>query len=154
MSPDVMCNLISDYASYPTLTSKFSWTTASTLTSALQSSRTKVAGRVGLLRFIFGQYEHFFKGKIGKKRETGLQISNIGQFNSTHAETEKWHIERMIFAQCDAVTGAAIKLNVCGNPSGGLAITVTWSSDAVENALVEEFISKFTQMLQDVLEKQ
>jgi NRPS condensation-like uncharacterized protein len=153
MSPDVMCNLISHYPSYPTLTSKFSWATASTLTSALQSSRTKAAGEVGLLKFIFGQYEHFFKDKIGKKREAGLQISNVGRFDSTHAETEKWHIERMIFAQCDVVTGAAIKLNVCGNPSGGLAIAVTWSPDAAENALVEAFISKFKQLLQDVLEE-
>jgi len=109
-----------------------------------------------LLKFIFGQYEHFFKDKIGKKREAGLQISNIGRFDSSgvaHTETEKWHIERTIFAQCDVITGAAIKLNVCGNPSGGLAITVTWSPDAAEGALVEAFISKFQQMFQDVLEK-
>jgi len=109
-----------------------------------------------MLKFLFGRFEPFFNDKIGKKREVGLEISSIGRFDPSgdiRADSEKWHIERMILAQCDVVTGAAIKMNVCGNPLGGLAIAVTWGSESVENALVEAFLFKFKQMFQDVLQE-
>jgi hypothetical protein len=156
-SPDVMCDHVSHYHSYPTLASTFSWATASTLTSTLQSYRMKSAGVVGMLRFIFGQYEAFFNDKIGKKRDAGLEISNIGRFDpagAINADLEKWHIDRMIFAQSNVIQGAAIKLNVCGNPLGGLAIAVTWTSVAVGNALAEAFVLKFKQMFQEVVEEE
>jgi hypothetical protein len=105
--------------------------------------------------FIFGQFESFWKDKIGKKREAGLEVSSIGPFNparSVPADSQKWIADRVIFAQSDVGTGAAIKLNVCGNPLGGLAIAVTWGLDAVDAAFVEAFISKFRQMLQEIVE--
>jgi hypothetical protein len=105
--------------------------------------------------FIFGKFEGFWKDKIGKKRETGLEVSSIGPFNparSVHTGSQKWVTDRVIFAQSDVGTGAAIKLNVCGNPLGGLAITVTWSLDAVDAAFAEAFVSKFRQMLQEIVE--
>jgi hypothetical protein len=149
-----MCEHVSHYHSYPTLTSEFSWATASALTSTLQSFRTKAAGEVGMLKFIFGQYEAFFKNKINKKREAGMEISSIGRFDPSEAvhANSQWHIDRVIFAQCDTITGAAIKLNVCGNPLGGFAIAVTWGPDAVEEALVEAFVSNFKQMFQELIE--
>jgi hypothetical protein len=150
-SPDVLCDHISHYHFYPAITSTFSWMAASALTATLRSFREKAAGEMGLLMFLFGQYEAFFKGKIGKKREAGLQVSSIGKFDSA-VGTDKWQIDRMIFAQCDVVVGAAIKLNVCGNPLGGLAIAVTWGSDSVENTFVEAFIFKFRQMFKEVID--
>ena len=155
-SPDVMCNHVSHYPTYTPLTPKFSWATASALTSALHTFRTTgAAGEVGILMLIFGQFEAYWKCKIGKKREAGLEISSIGEFDPSGAihEDSKWRIERMIFAQSDAGAGAAIKLNVCGNPLGGLAIAVTWSSDAVENSVVEAFVSNFKQMFDEFVEE-
>jgi hypothetical protein len=35
-------------------------------------------GEIGILKLLFGQFEGFWKDKIGKKREAGLEISNIG----------------------------------------------------------------------------
>jgi hypothetical protein len=45
----------------------------------------------------------------------------------------------------------AIKLNVYGNPLGGLAIAVMWSLDAMDTAFAEAFILKFRQMLQEIM---
>jgi len=108
-----------------------------------------------MLRFIFGRYEAFFKGKIKRKREAGLEISSIGRFDTSkavHVDSEKWQIDRVVFAQCDVITGAAFKMNVCGDPLGGLAIAVTWGLDAVDVAFIEAFVSKFKQMFQKILE--
>ena len=57
----------------------------------------------------------------------------------------------MVFAQFNLVTNVALKLNVCGNPVGGLAITVVWSSDSMEAALAEAFVSKLGQMFLEVI---
>lgn len=153
-SPDVICNHVTQYPTYTILTPEFSWSTASKLTSALYSFRRKAAGEVGMLRYIFGQFEAFWKAKFGRKREAGFEISSIGRFSPSgcaHADTEKWHIDRVIFAQSDLLTGAAIKLNVCGNPLGGMAIAVAWSLDTVEPALAEAFVSTLKQMFREII---
>jgi hypothetical protein len=154
-SPSVMCNHVSQYPTFTTLTPKFSWAAASTLTSTVHSFRAVGGpGELGILMFIFGQFEGFWKAKFGKKREVGLEVSSIGPFNpaSAHTDPQKWVIDRVIFAQSDVGTGAAIKLNVCGNPLGGLAIAVTWGLDAVDAAFAEAFISKFRHMFQEIVE--
>lgn len=106
-----------------------------------------------MLKLTFGRLEAFFKGKVGKKRDAALEISSIGRFDSgrpVKVDTTKWHIDRLFFTQSN-VTGAAVKMNVCGNPLGGLAISVSWSLDAVEEAMIEAFICKFKQKFQEVL---
>lgn len=154
-SPDIMCNHISAYHSYSSLSPSFSWTDASKLTSTLRSFRSHAAGIVGMLKFIFGQYELFYRDKVGKKRDGGLEISNIGKFDiaevtdSNSADT--WTVDRVTFAQFNRVIGAAIELNVVGTPSGGLTVTVVWSSETVEDALVEVFIPKFREAFYEIL---
>jgi hypothetical protein len=41
------------------------------------------------------------------------------------------------------VGGAAIKLNVAGDPEGGVGVSVTWVDGAVEDSFVESFVSEF-----------
>ena len=136
-----MCNHVSQYLSHHFLTPTFSWATASALTSTLHSVRVtdQALGKVGMLWFLFGNFKAFWKSKIGEKREAGFETSSVGQFY------------RVVVAQSDCVTGAAIKLNICGNPLGGLAITVTWSLDSIEAALAGAFVLRFKQMLQEIL---
>jgi hypothetical protein len=150
-SPSAMCNHVSQYLSHHFLTPTFSWATASALTSTLHSVRVtdQALGKVGMLWFLFGNFKAFWKSKIGEKREAGFETSSVGQFyppEDAHTGLEKWRIDRVVVAQSDCVTGAAIKLNICGNPLGGLAITVTWSLDSVEAALADAFVLRFKQM--------
>ena len=91
---------------------------------------------------------------MGRKRELGLEISNVGRFDPSEGaqgDAKKWHIDWMVFAQSNIVIGAAVKVNVCGNPLGGLAISVVWSLDSVEAALAEGFVSKLDQMFLEVI---
>lgn len=144
----VFCNHFSSYHAYPPISPEFSWATASNLTSTLHAFRSKAPGEVGMLKFIFGQYENLFKGKIGKKRDVGLEVSNIGKFvalanTEGDSSKENWIIDRLIFAQSDVIVGAAIKLNVVGTPAGGLTIAVTWGPETVDDAFAEAFVSMF-----------
>jgi hypothetical protein len=50
-----------------------------------------------------------------------------------------WSIGKMAFAQWDSVVGAALKINVVGNPLGGIAITVTWGGGCMEDSMAESF---------------
>ena len=153
-SPDVMCNHVSQYHTYTTLTPEVCWSSAATLKATLHSFRAEAAGEVGMLRILCGQFGAFWKSKMGTKRELGLEVSNVGRFDlsgTAQDDAKKWHIDRMVFAQSNIVIGAAIKVNVCGNPLGGLAITVVWSSDSVEAALAEGFVSKLEQMFLEVI---
>jgi hypothetical protein len=108
---------------------------------------------ISILKLLFGQFEGFWKDKIRKKREVGLEISNIGPFNparGVHPDSQKWFIDHVIFTQLDVGTGVAINLNMCKNPLGELAIAMTWSLDAMNTAFTKAFILKFRQMLREI----
>ena len=53
----------------------------------------------------------------------------------------------MYFAQCDAIGGAAIKMNVVGSPSGSVNVVVTWGEGAIDEAMVNAFMTGFKSKL-------
>ncbi|GLB41856.1 hypothetical protein LshimejAT787_1004560 [Lyophyllum shimeji] len=144
-SNDVFCEHLSAMHTYPRVNPIFSWDEASRCASALRSCTPTSVEEVGMLKFLFGKYAAFFKGKVGKKRQGGLEISNLGPFeaSSDRAGGETWTIGRTGFAQCDAPLGSAIKINVVGDPLGGMTIAVTWGVGSIENSFGESFVSSF-----------
>ncbi|KAF8889283.1 alcohol acetyltransferase [Infundibulicybe gibba] len=152
-SPDVFCDHVTAYHFYPPIQPDFSWADASGLASELRSQVTKSREEIGMLTFLFGKYESFFKGKLGTKRQGGLECSNLERVDLGNDATKgDWSIIRVIFAQCDVVVGAALKVNMAGDPLGGLTVAVTWGDDAVERSLVESFVVQLQDRFTAVIE--
>ncbi|KDQ61357.1 hypothetical protein JAAARDRAFT_54731 [Jaapia argillacea MUCL 33604] len=143
------------------------WASATSLTSSIRSTRSKCREQVGLLKFLFGDFEGFFKGKMGKKREVGFVISNLGSFfppsrlesptrSFSPGDTQpgpSWEIRSIHFAQCDTIAGSAMKLNVVGDGEGGVCVGVTWGEGAIDDGL-GEFVSGFREGFMRVLEEE
>ncbi|KAF5383777.1 hypothetical protein D9615_003564 [Tricholomella constricta] len=142
---DVFCDHVSTLHSYPRINATFSWVEAAQYASRLRSYTPQSVEEIGMIRFLFGKYASFFKGKLGKKRQGGIEISNVGRFEakSSLEAGPTWSIGRMVFAQCDAVLGAALKLNVVGDSLGGVTVAVTWGAGAIPDSFAEEFTSRF-----------
>ena len=137
---DVFCNCVSTMHFYPPFQSDFSWTEASKFTAVLRSS-PKSGEQVGMLKYLYGDYIGYFQGKLGHNREGSLELSNLGPFGGVAPGDGEWSIGKTAFAQCDSVVGSALKMNVTGNPLGGIAITVTWGVGSVDEPVAESFVA-------------
>jgi len=142
--PDAMCNQISAFEMFSPITqTEFSWKEAATLASTLRSQVEKSKEKVGAIKFLFGNYNAFFKAMRGKKRKIGFELSNLGRAFWKVEPEDKWKTEKMVFALCAPVEGAAINLGVVGGPEGSISVSVTWGDNAVASSLVESFITEF-----------
>ncbi|KAF5355358.1 hypothetical protein D9758_006113 [Tetrapyrgos nigripes] len=120
--------------------------------STLRTQSKTCKSQIGLLKFLGGNYTGFFQGKLGKKRQTGVELSNLGRFElEEEGDGTGWEIQDIVFAQCDAVVGAAIKVNVASAPSGNMAICVTWGDSAVDHGLVDAFIAEMRLQISEIL---
>ncbi|KAJ7231908.1 alcohol acetyltransferase [Mycena haematopus] len=156
VSGDAICDFVSAHVAYPPLNPDFSWTAAARYARKLQKqksgARQKSEARqsIGLLRFLFGNYIPWMRGHLGRKRDSGFVLSNLGRFDAPMVEGT-WNIVDTVFAQSDVVIGAAFKLNVVCDPTGTLHIALTWGDDSVESGFVESFISQFQDAFYNLL---
>ncbi|TBU23723.1 alcohol acetyltransferase [Dichomitus squalens] len=139
-------------------TGDFPWDVAAEFTGTLQRAIVCAGPVTGMLKYLFGRYEEYLEGHLGKKRGWGLELSNLGPFpgspssgttdleksedgagDSTEVLAARWKIKEMTFAQAE-VLGSALKLNVVGSPEGGLGMTVSWGTSAVDKELAEAFV--------------
>ncbi|KAI0819389.1 hypothetical protein BC628DRAFT_1333029, partial [Trametes gibbosa] len=96
------------------------------------------------------------RGRLGKKREGTLEISNLGRAPSMTpwvaggAPTNRWAIRETVFVQVDGTLGPALKINVTGTPDGGLGVSLTWGKGAVDDELAEDFVTAFTNGLNEL----
>jgi hypothetical protein len=166
-SPNVMCDHISGISSYTPIsalanesTSRawFSWPVAAKLNKKIRASTKKSREVVGTIRYLFllGMSESFFLGQLGQKRKVALELSNVGKFTVPATESnnneDAWSIGNMYFAQCDSVSGPAIKFNVVGSPTGSVNITFTWGPGAIDDDFAEAFVRDIKAALSSVLE--
>ncbi|KAJ7625533.1 alcohol acetyltransferase [Roridomyces roridus] len=146
----VMCDYVSTHHTFPTINPAFSWPAAAAYARELQRQKQGVARQeIGMLMLLFGNIAGFLRSKLGQKRGATFEVSNLGR---VAASTEgPWRLGRMIFAQCDSVIGPALKVNVVGDPSGGLSVCLTWGEEAIEKSLAESFASQFQEGLRALL---
>ncbi|KAH9949943.1 alcohol acetyltransferase [Amylocystis lapponica] len=165
ISADEFCNAISVYESLhpllaPTDADAFPWDAAARFTVELHAGLARTREQMGLFKFLFGNIEGWVRGKMGRKRGHGVELSNVGPFPGPAAaaaeatEAEAWHIAAVQFAQPCHVFGAALIIGLVGTPLGGLGISVTWDEDSVDAAFAEAFVEGFRQGLQDHAGKQ
>lgn len=170
---DVMCNHVSSYQSHTRVakfqsidkgkrpwTDSFSWDTSAKCATKLRNSVKSSPETIGMLKFLFGRYQEYFEGKLGRKRVHGIEVSNLGVFpaelagsSGSSAAEAGWKVEDVFFGQSDATVGAAIKVNVAGSPSGAIGITFTWGDGAVDGAFAEGFVEEFREAVEVILHK-
>ncbi|THU92734.1 hypothetical protein K435DRAFT_725967, partial [Dendrothele bispora CBS 962.96] len=157
-SKDAICDHPSSVTLYTPINATFSWKDATSLASTLrahsQSQFREPRTQIGLLKFLYGKYEAFFKGKLDRKRDAALELSNVGRFelDEPNEPGSGWQIEDVAFAQCNAVVGPAITANVASAPGGNMTLVFTWGDSAVESGLVDAFITKFKDQASEILE--
>ncbi|EIW55329.1 uncharacterized protein TRAVEDRAFT_23041 [Trametes versicolor FP-101664 SS1] len=169
VSPATICNCVSGYAALRHLPAQrpsasprlcsFPWEHAQAFSATLAREAPQSPALIGVLRRIFGQdYEGFFRGQLGKKREHSLEISNLGRVPPPFAaqpatrqeNATEWKIRETVFAQANGALGAALKVNVTGTPEGGLGLTITWGVGAVDGELAEEFVMGLAEGLKEL----
>ena len=93
---------------------------------------------VGLLRWL-NDYKSHFTSKIGTKRATSFEISNIGSWSSDETTNRNGcGVGRMVFSQSASVTGAAIEVCVISGCDGCMTLGCAWQEGVVEFQLVEQ----------------
>ncbi|KAJ7195858.1 alcohol acetyltransferase [Mycena rebaudengoi] len=145
-----MGDYASMHATTPPIDPTFSWDAAAQYAAELQTQKSSARGIIGMIAFLFGNYTAYMKKYLGTKRQAGLYLSNLGRFNVPAAEG-KWRMDSTYFVHCDAVSGAAIKINVVGDPGGALNISVGWGDVSIEAEFVEKFMSQFQESFRSLI---
>ncbi|KAF7370351.1 hypothetical protein MSAN_00666500 [Mycena sanguinolenta] len=150
VSGDAICDFVSAHFAHPPVNPNFSWTTAARYARKLRKQKRDARQSIGLLRLLFRNYIPFMRGHLGRKRDSGFVLSNLGRFDAPMIEGT-WNVVNTVFAQCDVIIGAAFKLNVVCDPGGTLNVALTWGDYGVETDFVESFISQFQDAFHDLL---
>ncbi|EMD39290.1 hypothetical protein CERSUDRAFT_112938 [Gelatoporia subvermispora B] len=135
----------------------FTWSEAVKYSSSLQKDLEYSLCKVGMIKYLFGRIEQFYKMQPGTKRMATLDISNLGPLkipdtvSNDPAKGCVWTVEEMDFAQGDGTLGGAMKLNVVSAPSGTLGVAVTWARDSVTDILGEAFAVGMKEAIEEVI---
>ncbi|KAJ6495268.1 alcohol acetyltransferase [Mycena sanguinolenta] len=149
-SEDAICDYVSGHGSYPPINPAFQWPAAARYATELQQQKTAARERLGMIYLISNNIAGFMKGMLGDKRGATFELSNAGRVTSAD-DTGPWRIERMVFAQSDLVIGAALKINVIGDPTGAVNVALTWGEEAIEEEIVDSFAIQFQEGLRALL---
>ncbi|KAF4341136.1 l-amino acid oxidase [Fusarium beomiforme] len=121
------------------------WASAAEATKEFAITSTKLEDNaIGLLRYV-PSMRKWTLGKIGKKRDSSYEFSNVGAFDGNTANNDKAKVSKLTFAQPGHVGGCPICFNIASVTNGDLVYTVTWQpgalglgDDAAEEKIVEE----------------
>ncbi|KAF9769965.1 hypothetical protein IL306_012526 [Fusarium sp. DS 682] len=121
------------------------WASAAEATKEFAITSTKLEdSAIGLLRYV-PSIRKWTLGKIGKKRDSSYEFSNVGAFDGNTANDDKVKVSKLTFGQPGYVGGCPICFNIASVKNGDLVYTVTWQpgalglgDDAAEEKIVEE----------------
>lgn len=155
----VMCEAVSSlHVRYEPLLYEFSWNCATIYATKLHKFVPNSYENIGMLKYLFGKYEKFYRDKFGKTREGSFELSNLGAFKTNlqdtkRAENGNWRIEEMYFSQDDGVEGCAVKISAVGSPNGIVTASISWGEASFDEALGENFTKGFEEQLSDLLKE-
>ncbi|KAI1061740.1 hypothetical protein LB507_010625 [Fusarium sp. FIESC RH6] len=134
------------------------WTSAREATKEFAISSTKLDDMpIGLLRYA-SSIREWTLGKIGKRRDSSYEFSNVGVFDGDALGKDQVKVTKMTFAQPGHVGGCPISFNVASVKGGDLVYTVTWQpgalglgdDEAMEEKIVEEICDNVKRGFNDV----
>ncbi|CAF3648959.1 unnamed protein product [Fusarium graminearum] len=141
---------------------KQEWASASQATKEFASAAVKLNDNpIGLLRYV-SSIREWTLGKIGKKRDSSYEFSNVGVFDGDAGSNiigkDKVKVTKMTFAQPGQVGGCPISFNVASVKGGDLVFTITWQlgalglggGEAMEDKIVDEICDNLKQGFNDI----
>ncbi|KAJ6534685.1 hypothetical protein DFH09DRAFT_1092010 [Mycena vulgaris] len=99
---------------------------------------------------LLGNAAGFLRGLLRRKRGGTFEISNAGRVGAA-AGAGRWRIGHMASAQCSIVVGAALVLNIIGDPTGAVSLTLAWGEDDIAEPLVDTFAAQFEDTFRTLL---
>nr|GAT49424.1 predicted protein [Mycena chlorophos] len=141
-----ICDHPSSFHTVGPLTTEFSWTNAVKVTDECRVYKTKAREQIGMLKFLFGRLDSHFKDHLGKKRECGIVLSNLGRWTAPKAEGP-WSIGKPWFTHGDMVIGGFFSASIVGDPSGAMNIAFNWRETIVETEWMDKLVSLFLEEL-------
>ncbi|KAF7327825.1 hypothetical protein MKEN_00362300 [Mycena kentingensis (nom. inval.)] len=129
----------------------FSWADAADVAKQLKA-QWQAKEMIGMLGFLEGKLNNYFRGKLGKKRDLGYLITNLGRWPAEEEKVDdaRWTLANMVFAQCDVPVGAAFKCCIVGDPSGAVNIAFV-RGDGIDGEFMEQLISLFEEEVSRLL---
>jgi hypothetical protein len=115
------------------------WKSARTITRNLAACGMRLQDQaIGLLRYA-PSIRGWTLGKIGERRDSSYEVSNLLAFDSAAGDSEgKCRIGKMVFAQPGNVLSAPLVFNIVSVKGGSLVIAVSWQVGALGLEKVEE----------------
>lgn len=121
---------------------RFSWKTAQRVKAQLANEikRKGADNPFALLRYVSNMHEYLVE-KMGKPRDSSMEVSNIGVFRprstGTHdtsgkATNTKWTLGRMLFSQSPNITGAQVCVSVVTGGDGCMVINFDWPEEILQ----------------------
>lgn len=134
----------------------FPWDAAKEYSREVQGYRDKAKEIVGLLKILYKRRDpvQFLNEKLGKKRDLGLRLSNLGRFApapESNGRTSVWSIGEVWYCSSNPTTGAALTITAVGSPSGTVNIAYNWGDDAVEDGVGDVFVTGMKEGVQSLL---
>ncbi|KAK9774934.1 putative Major facilitator superfamily (MFS) profile domain-containing protein [Seiridium cardinale] len=106
------------------------WAAARSLTKELAQHAVNLSDQpVGLLRYA-PSMRGYLTGKVGQKRDSSYEVSNLVTFSDTGGNAE-CKITKMVFASPSSVVSAPLVFNVVSVKGGSLIFAVTWQPGAL-----------------------
>jgi hypothetical protein len=94
----------------------------------------------GLLKYL-SDYEKYFLGKLGMRREHSIEVSNLGALKST--PEGEWGISRVIFSQSASVSGSAVEFSVVSVVGGEMCVCVCAQEGIIEEEVLAGAVKAF-----------
>ncbi|EKV20369.1 hypothetical protein PDIP_17280 [Penicillium digitatum Pd1] len=115
------------------------WTAASLMTQKLAECGARLQDQaIGLLRYV-PSIRNWTLSKIGQKRDSSYELSNLLAFDNTGDGTDqKCKVSKMVFSQPGNVTSAPLVFNIISVKGGSLMCTVSWQAGALGVPVEEE----------------
>jgi hypothetical protein len=123
----------------------FSWSSARDVKSRITAALDKKGSDnpVALLKHV-PDIHKWFLGSLGKERNSGIGMSNIGRYTTVQEKVEgPWSIGRIVFSQGADGLKTAIAVNAVTGPDGNAAINFSWSDVAVDRDVAEKVMAEF-----------
>ncbi|KAJ7792931.1 hypothetical protein B0H14DRAFT_2928703 [Mycena olivaceomarginata] len=148
---DAFCDYVSGHMSTPPINPAFQWPARPRATPAeLQRQKTAVRQEIGMIYLIASNIAGFMKGCSGASAARRLRSRTRGACPRSRVRG-RGASRRMVFAQSDLVVGAALKINVTGDPTGAVTVALTWGEAAIDGEVVESFTTQFQEGLRALL---
>ncbi|KAH6629307.1 alcohol acetyltransferase [Boeremia exigua] len=89
-----------------------------------------------------------FSSAIGKERDAGFEVSNLGQFSGFDKEPVKtsWRVGRMTFSRSSVVSGSAVTMSAVSGGDNALTVGFSWQDNVVEDGLVRNLVVRVKEL--------